>query len=71
MVADPEWCYSAACTATPDWGSDGTGFVAHHARLLDTDGLIVKVVQGETISPQGDVLSRTRSSCASTPSLTR
>ena len=34
------------------------GFVAHYARLLDVDGLLVEVLQGETISPQGDVLEQ-------------
>jgi hypothetical protein len=34
------------------------GFVAHYARLLDVDGLLGEVEQGETISPQGDVLER-------------
>jgi hypothetical protein len=43
---------------TPDWDSAGTGFVAHHARLLDVDELVVEVAQGETVSPQGVVLER-------------
>jgi hypothetical protein len=54
----PDWCTTAACRPTPDWGTDGLGFVAHYARLLDVDGLLVEVAQGETISPQGDVLER-------------
>jgi putative transposase len=27
-VAHPDWCDTAACRPTPDWGTDGMGFVA-------------------------------------------
>lgn len=57
-VAHPDWCASAECRATPDWDANGVGFVAHHARLLDVDGLVVELVQGEGISPQGEVVDR-------------
>jgi hypothetical protein len=57
-VAHPSWCAVAECRATPDWDADGTGFVAHHARVLDLDGLIVELVQGEGISPQGEVIDQ-------------
>ncbi len=57
-VAHPSWCDTATCAATPDWEYDGTGFVSHHARLLDVDGLIVEIVQGETVSPQGEVVDQ-------------
>jgi hypothetical protein len=57
-VAHPEWCTVSECRPTPDWDRDGTGFVAHHSRLLDADGLIVEVAQGETISPQGEVIEQ-------------
>jgi hypothetical protein len=55
-VAHPPWCNTSDCHPTPDWDRDGTGFFAHHARLLDGDGLPVEVAQGEAMSPQGDVL---------------
>ena len=57
-VAHPEWCNVAECRCTPDWAHDGTGFIAHHVTVLDSDGLLVEVAMGETISPQGAVLER-------------
>jgi hypothetical protein len=57
-VAHPSWCTVAACRPTPDWDHAGTGFVAHHLTLLDSDGLLVEVVAGETVSPQGEVLEQ-------------
>jgi hypothetical protein len=57
-VAHPSWCAVSECPPTPDWGTDGMGFVAHYARLLDVDGLLVEVAQGETASPQGGVVER-------------
>jgi hypothetical protein len=34
------------------------GFVAHRGRFLDVDGLVVEFVQGESISPPGDVINQ-------------
>jgi hypothetical protein len=57
-VAHPSWCTTADCRPTPDWDRDGTGFVNHAVALLDADELRVLVMQGETISPQGEVIER-------------
>ena len=57
-VAHPDWCTDTECRPTPDWGIDGLGFIAHHARLLDADALIVYVVQGESVTPQGEVFDQ-------------
>lgn len=57
-VEHPSWCATAECRPTPDWDADGTGFVNHVAHLLDADGLVVLVMQGETLSAQGEVLER-------------
>jgi hypothetical protein len=59
-VAHPLWCTVAECRPTPDWSADDVGFVAHHLTVLDVDGLRLEVVQGETISAQGEVLEQDR-----------
>jgi hypothetical protein len=56
-VAHPSWCTTAECHPTPDW-HNGTRLLLHAATQLDTDGLIIEVRQGETISPQGGVVER-------------
>lgn len=57
-VDHPLWCDTSTCMATPDWECDGTGFVGHHGRVLDVDGLVVEIVQGDTVSAQGELLER-------------
>jgi hypothetical protein len=57
-VAHPDWCTVAECRPTPDWGHDGVGFVAHVGRFLDADGVTVDVVQGESVTAQGEVFDQ-------------
>jgi hypothetical protein len=57
-VEHPQWCTTSKCRPTPDWDADGTGFVNHVAHLPVADGLRVLVMQGETLSSQGELLEQ-------------
>jgi hypothetical protein len=55
-VAHSDLCTTSECRSTPDWSH--TRLLLHPATLLDADGLLVEVAQGETVSPQGGVVER-------------